>query len=172
VKEAPATPQAVALPAGETSVVLSQRMKLAAEGSWQQGLRSDAEGLQLHGKSGRVLLRKEEGTLDLSSQADSRWQVRAELGAKNAAALLLTLRDAQGRARSWRLKPESFNVGTARVHTHYLTLNQADYVNAEASFGPKMEDHGFDLSQVSAVILECREQLLVDWRVQSILLVR
>jgi serine/threonine protein kinase len=168
MKKTPTVPEA----AGETSMVLSQRMKLAAEGSWQQGLRSDAESLQLHGKSGRVLLRKEEGTLDLSSQADSRWQVQAELGAENAAALLLTLRDAQGRARSWRLKPESFNVGSARVHTHYLTLNQADYVNAEASFGPKMEDHGFDLSQVSAVILECREERTVEWRVQSIQLVR
>lgn len=139
-----------------------------AEGSWLREGMSEASGLRLRGQLGKLVLRPKLGRLDLSAQAGSRWQVRAQLGAGNAAGLLLTLMDGAGRYRSWRLKPESFNVGSSRLHTHFLTLGEADYVNAEASFGQKMGDHGFDLSQVSAVILECREDLQVDWLIQSI----
>ena len=108
--------------------------------------------------SGLLKLRPKTGELlDLRSKESARWRVEAQVGAENTSALLITLEDDSGRTRSWRLKPDSFNVGSARVHTHFLPLKEADFVNATASYGPRLDTPDFDLGRVKELRLESGE---------------
>jgi hypothetical protein len=68
--------------------------------------------------------------------------------------LLLTLLDASGKSRSWRLKPESFFVDKFREHVAFLTLEKSDFRNPSAGFGPLLGDEGFDLKTVVSAKLE------------------
>ncbi len=113
--------------------------------------------------AGALTLRRADGALlNLGERVGARWRVEAQVGQENTAAVLITLVDDAGRRRSWRLKPESFNTGTPRTHTHFLPLREADFVNAAASFGPRLETAGFDLSQVRELRLEGSEGV-VHW---------
>jgi len=106
--------------------------------------------------SGAVSWNLDEGrAVDLSPYEKERWKVEASLERGDVPGmLLLTLTDAAGKNRSWRLKPESFFEGKFREHVHFLTLEKADFRNPTAGFGPLLGDAEFDLKGVVSAKLE------------------
>jgi hypothetical protein len=117
------------------------------------------EALHLNGLkkgSGAVIWPLDEGrAVDLSPHKTERWKVEASLEhGDEPAMLLLTLTDAAGKSRSWRMKPESFFDGKFREHVHFLTLEKADFRNPTAGFGSLLGDAEFDLKRVVSARLE------------------
>ena len=133
------------------------RWSASSTGMWQGRVMPKESGFELGPVDGAgvlTLVRADGGLLDLKDRADARWRVEAQVGEENTAALLITLVDDAGCKRSWRLKPQSFNTGTPRTHTHFLPLKEADFVNATASFGPRLDTPDFDLGRVKEVRVE------------------
>jgi serine/threonine protein kinase len=136
--------------------------EVTLSGEWtfgEDGVMWRDQALHLSGlnkRNGAVSWPLDEGrAVDLSPHEKERWQVEAGLEhGEEPVMLLLTLTDAAGKNRSWRLKPASFFDGKFREHVHFLTLEEADFRNPTAGFGPLLGDVEFDLKRVVSAKLE------------------
>jgi hypothetical protein len=148
-------------PQPEESIVLVQfpgSKPAILTGSWQtsplaQGQMQTAAALHLGptlAADGSIAWDLAEAAIDLRAQEQKHLRITAK-AQWTAKSLIISLIDATGKRRSWRIKPEQFAEDKPRVHVHFLALATADFQNPKQGYGSTMADPGFDLSQVKTL---------------------